>query len=87
MQQPKAVPAGRDVFSTGQVAAFLGVSPHTVIRWAKNDGLKCYAIPTTRPGRVPGDRTHRRIRLADLIAFSEKHGLPLEFEAHTEGVA
>jgi len=55
-------------FTTGEVAAYCGVSFRTVIRWIKRGQLLAYQLP----GR--GDN---RVRAADLVDFMRNHGMPL----------
>lgn len=57
---------GKKLYTTHQVAKFLGVTPITVIRWIENGKLHCY---TTLGG-------HRRIDHNDLTRFTHEHNLP-----------
>lgn len=59
---------GRDVFSTGQVAARCGVSTRTTMKWVDTGLIVGH--------RMPGSND-RRVLAADLVAFLEAHGLPL----------
>lgn len=57
---------GKKLYTTHQVAKFLGVTPITVIRWIEGGKLHCY---TTLGG-------HRRIDHQDLMRFTQEHNLP-----------
>ena len=64
-----ASPVGRTVFTSGQVAAMLGVAPRTVSKWhAKGLFPDAY--------RMPGS-TDRRFPLAGVVAFARAHGIPM----------
>lgn len=64
---PAKARPGRD-YSTGQAAALVRLSIHTIIRCVDSGRLKGY--------RVPGSK-FRRIPAAALRAFVEAHGLTM----------
>jgi excisionase family DNA binding protein len=49
-----------------RVARMLGCSPTTVVRWVDSGLL---------PGRRLPFGTRRRVRVADLVAFADRHGM------------
>jgi len=57
-------------FTTGQAAEYCHVSQATIINWIKDGKLNGY----TTPGG------HHRIPRTDLIAFLERHGMPVDEE-------
>lgn len=59
------------VYTTGEVAKLTGVNFRTVIRWIERGELDGYKLP----GR--GDH---RVTLASLIAFMQKHRMPIPEE-------
>lgn len=59
------------VFSTGDVAKYVGVNFRTVIRWIERGELDGYKLP----GR--GDH---RVTLSSLLAFMNKHQMPIPEE-------
>ena len=64
------------LFSTYQVAQYLGVSAPTVVNWVNTGRLQAV--------RTPGG--HRRIARDDIIAFARSHGYPVPAElAATSG--
>lgn len=68
----------KSALGTGEVAKFCGVCGKTVANWMElpDDPL---------PGfRVPGSK-HRRIMARDLVAFLEKHGMPVVEELRLLG--
>lgn len=56
------------VFTSGVVAQFLGVSPRTVNKYYDSGMLTGYRLPQS---------TDRRIRLESIVAFMDKHGIPM----------
>lgn len=58
-------------YTTGEVAKFTGVNFRTVIRWIERGELEGYKLP----GR--GDH---RVTLTHLLAFIERHGMPVPEE-------
>lgn len=61
----------REVYTTGQVAAILGVSQQTVIR--------CFDMGTLGGYRVPFSK-FRRVPHADLVRFAEANGIGTALE-------
>jgi MerR family transcriptional regulator, light-induced transcriptional regulator len=59
------------IFSSKQVAEFLGVNESSVKRWADNGMLGCY--------RTPGG--HRKFKKNDIILFSHKYSYELKHAA------
>lgn len=64
---------GIDVFTTGQLAAILGVSPRTIACWADSGRLPCYRLPTKTS--KPGGLDRRFLRTA-VLDFCRTHNLP-----------
>jgi DNA-binding transcriptional MerR regulator len=56
------------VFTTGKIAKICSVSTRTVCKWIDNGILK--------GRRIPGG-LDRRVDEVELIAFLERHGMPL----------
>ncbi len=63
-----ADPKPQLIFTTGEVARICGISIQTVIRAFDAKAIKGYLIPGS---------SHRRITRVGLIAFMEKHNIPL----------
>lgn len=57
-------------YTTFQAAAFFGVKPTTVIKWAQQNKIKAYA---TLGG-------HRRFQESDLLEFMKKYQMPIPEE-------
>ena len=57
-----------EIYTTGKVAKLLKVAPRTVAKWIDSGRLVAYVLPMTR---------HRRVTKASLVAFMQKHGMPL----------
>ena len=57
------------ILTTGQVAKFCAVSTRTVAKWIADGHLKGYILPGSK---------HRRVQRKHLIAFMEKHGIPMD---------
>ena len=57
----------RDLFTSSEVGELLQMNPSSIKRWIDEGRLIAY--------RTPGG--HRRIRAADLVAFLEKHEIPI----------
>jgi two-component system, OmpR family, response regulator RpaA len=62
-------PTPHAVFTTGQVAHICSVAPGTVVKWFDSGRLTGF--------RVPGSR-ERRIMRESLVAFMERHGMPMD---------
>lgn len=60
----------KKLYTTHEVAKFLGVTPITVIRWIESGKFKCY---TTVGG-------HRRIDHEELVQFAHQYNLPWKGE-------
>ena len=60
-----------NIFSSKQVAEFLGVNESSVKRWADNGMLGCY--------RTPGG--HRKFKKNDIMLFSRKYSYELKHNA------
>ena len=56
--------------TTGQVARYCHVSRATILNWVRKRKLKAYATPGG----------HFRVLAADLLAFLEAHGMPVDAE-------
>ena len=56
------------IFTTGQIAKLLNVSPRTVGKWFDSGRLRGYRIPGSQDRRIPRDY---------LIKFMQEHGIPL----------
>lgn len=63
----KPIDRSKNVFTTGEVAALIGVVPATVAKWQGSGLLKGHRLPT--PGAP------RRFLREDLIAFLREHGV------------
>ena len=64
--------APESLLTSYQVGSLLQVNPSSVNKWVKD-------------GRIPAFRTpggHRRIRAADLVAFLQKHSMPVPQSLH-----
>lgn len=61
------------VLRTGQIAAYCGVTPMTVISWIQKGRLRGHQLP----GR--GDR---RVKAGDFLMFLRKNGLPMPDGLH-----
>lgn len=57
----------RDILTTGEVARICKVAPRTVSKWFDTGELSGYRIPGSKDRRIP---------LAELLLFMEKHGIP-----------
>ncbi|MBU0755806.1 MAG: response regulator [Planctomycetes bacterium] len=57
------------VYTTGDVARICNVTIRTVIKWFESGELKGFKIPNSRDRRIPRE---------NLIAFMQKHGMPLQ---------
>ncbi len=57
------------ILTSGKVAKMLQMAPRTVTKYCDKGWLKSY--------RLPGS-AHRRILHSDLVAFAEKHNIPLK---------
>lgn len=57
------------VYTTGQAAQILKVTPRTVSAWMDSGRLKGYRIPGTAQRRIPAEY---------LIKFCNEHGIPVE---------
>jgi len=63
--------AAPDVHLTApQVAKACNVAPRTACKWIDSGQLRGY--------RLPGANGQRRVRLADLVAFCKRHGMPCQ---------
>lgn len=60
----------RGPLTTGQAAQHCHVSQATIVNWIRDGKLRAY----TTPGG------HHRIRRSDLVAFLERHGMPIHSE-------
>lgn len=56
----------KKLYTTHEVAKFLGVTPITVIRWIESGKFKCF---TTVGG-------HRRVEHEELVRFAQSYNLP-----------
>ena len=66
----------RDILTTGEVATICKVAPRTVSKWFDSGELGGYRIPGSKDRRIP---------LAQLLTFMDKHGIPhdaLEDDKH-----
>lgn len=63
----------RSLFSTGQLAETLGVSPDSIIRWLRAGILRGHRLPATGRGG-----TCSRIPLREACRFAVAHGLVTE---------
>ena len=63
-----------DYLSTGQIAALLGVSPRTVIRYLNDGVIKGYKLP---------GRGNNRVHKSDFVKFCEAYELPVPQEFAT----
>ena len=61
----------RQALTCGEVAAGIDASPRTVRKWCENNMLLSYRLPSTNG---LGDR---RILVSSLVAFCNKHGIPV----------
>ena len=59
----------KEVLTTGEVAKICHVAPRTVSKWFDSGKLRGYRIPGSRDRRIP---------LAQLTAFMQAHGIPLD---------
>lgn len=59
----------KDVYTSGEVALICRCSQQTAIRAIDTGALKGF--------KVPGS-THRRVLRAELLAYAEKEGLPID---------
>ena len=57
----------RDILTTGEVATICKVAPRTVSKWFDSGELGGYRIPGSKDRRIP---------LAQLLLFMDKHGIP-----------
>ncbi len=57
----------RDILTTGEVARICKVAPRTVSKWFDSGQLNGYRIPGSKDRRIP---------LAELLLFMDKHGIP-----------
>jgi len=64
-----ALPGGKSVLTTGEVARVCHVAPRTVSKWFDSGRLRGYRIPGSRDRRIP---------VAHLVAFMRAHGIPLD---------
>lgn len=60
----------RGPLTTGQAAQHCHVSQATIVNWIRDGKLRAY----TTPGG------HHRIRRSDLVAFLERHSMPIDSE-------
>lgn len=65
----------KDVLTVFKASQYCNVSPQTIINWIELGYIKAYKT-------VGG---HRRISLADLVAFMQKQGIPVPKEEPTGG--
>ncbi len=65
----------KDIFTTGDIAKYLGVNFRTVGRWIKKGYLKAFQLP----GR--GDN---RVTREDFFEFLQEHGMPVPEELQQE---
>lgn len=56
-----------DILTTGEVAKICKVAPRTVSKWFDSGQLGGYRIPGSKDRRIP---------LAELLVFMDKHGIP-----------
>lgn len=66
----------KDTLTTGEAAKWCGVSFRTVLRWIERGELAAY--------RLPG-RGDARIKLADFVAFLNRHEMPVPPELQRAG--
>jgi len=57
----------RDILTTGEVATICKVAPRTVSKWFDSGELGGYRIPGSKDRRIP---------LAELLLFMDRHGIP-----------
>ena len=57
----------KNIFTVHTASKYCRVTPRTIINWIEAGHIPCY--------RTVGG--HRRMKQADVIAFMEKHGIPL----------
>jgi hypothetical protein len=62
----------KDVYTTGDIARLFQVAPRTAGKWIDSGALPGWRIPR---GDGRGDR---RVLRASVMAFAEKHGIPLD---------
>lgn len=58
----------KTVYTTGQVAKVLGVSPDLVIRLIDSGAMQGYRLPQTSPAKQGGDRRVTKQALAEYLA-------------------
>lgn len=58
----------RRSFKASEIAGYLGVTSHAVIKWIKSGKLRSYATPGG----------HHRVRPEELRAFLERHDIPVD---------
>ncbi len=58
---------GKNVLTTGNVAKICNVAPRTVSKWVDDGALPGYRLPESKDRRIP---------IASLRSFMEKHSIP-----------
>lgn len=62
---------GKTIFTTGEVAAFIRVTPRTVCSWFDSGRLRGYRIPGSQVRKIPKEH---------LLRFMREHGFPIPDE-------